>query len=112
MRYRVEGGNDAAVFLGGALAVLVAWIGASTAGYFVGALVADPRAIALDLEMPVFFCAMAVPLWRRGRRTVAWIVAGVVALATEHVVSGWWFVIAGALAGAIVEASLGDRADA
>jgi predicted branched-subunit amino acid permease len=112
MRYRVQGGNDAAVFLGGALAVLVAWIGASTAGYFVGALVADPRAIALDLVMPVFFCAMAVPLWRRGHRTVAWIVAGVVALATEHVVSGWWFVIAGALAGAIVEAFVGGRADA
>jgi predicted branched-subunit amino acid permease len=47
-----------------------------------------------------------------GRRTVAWIVAGVVALATEHVVSGWWFVIAGALAGAIIEAFRGDRADA
>src|SRR5215469_569264 len=33
MRYRAGGGNDAAVFFGGALAVLVAWLGAATAGY-------------------------------------------------------------------------------
>ena len=108
MRYRAEGGNDAAVFLGGALAVLVAWLGAATAGYLMGALVTNPRAIALDLVMPIFFCAMAVPFWRRGRRTVAWVVAGAVALATERILPGWWFVIAGGLAGALVEGFAGD----
>jgi predicted branched-subunit amino acid permease len=111
MRYRADGGNDAGVFLGGALAVLAAWIGASTAGYLMGALVSDPRAIALDLVMPIFFCAMVVPFWRRGRRTMAWIVAGAVALATERLVPGWWFVIAGGLAGALTEA-FGNAADA
>jgi predicted branched-subunit amino acid permease len=111
MRYRADGGNDAAVFLGGALAVLAAWIGAVTAGYLMGALVADPRAIALDLVMPIFFCAMAVPLWRRGRRTLAWGVAGAVALATAHLVSGWWFVIVGAVAGSLVEGFAEDGDD-
>ncbi len=111
MRYRADGGNDAAVFLGGALAVVVAWLGATTAGYLMGALVANPRAIALDLVMPIFFCAMAVPLWRRGRRTLAWGVAGAVALATAHLVSGWWFVIAGALAGSLVEGFAEDGDD-
>jgi len=112
MRYRAEGGNDAAVFLGGALAVLVAWSGAVTAGYLVGALVSDPRAIALDLVMPIFFCAMVVPFWRRGRRTIAWCVAGAVALATERLVPGWWFVVAGGLVGALVEGFFADGADA
>lgn len=112
MRYRADGGNDAAVFLGGALAVMVAWLGASMAGYLMGALVTNPRAVALDLVMPIFFCAMVVPFWRRGRRTVAWVVAGTVALATEHLVPGWWFVVAGGLAGALVEGFFGEAANA
>jgi predicted branched-subunit amino acid permease len=112
MRYRAEGGNDAAVFLGGALAVMVAWIGAVTAGYLMGALVTNPRAIALDLVMPIFFCAMVVPFWRRGRRTVAWCVAGAIALATERLVPGWWFVVTGGLAGALVEGFFAEGANA
>ena len=103
MRYRAQGGNDAAVFLGGGLAVWVAWMSATWVGYLAGALVADPRKIGLDLVLPIFFAAMLVPLWRGGRRALAWAVAGAVALATEHLVSGWWFVITGALAGSIVE---------
>jgi predicted branched-subunit amino acid permease len=111
MRYRAEGGNDAGVFLGGALVVWVGWLSATVAGYLMGALVADPRAIALDLVLPVFFAAMLVPLWRGRRRAIAWGIAGAVALATEHLVSGWWFVITGALAGSIAE-GFEDAADA
>jgi predicted branched-subunit amino acid permease len=112
MRYRAEGGNDAGVFLGGALAVWVAWLFATMVGYLAGALVADPRAIALDLVLPIFFSAMLVPLWRGRRRAIAWGIAGAVALATEHLVSGWWFVITGALAGSIAEGFVEDAADA
>jgi predicted branched-subunit amino acid permease len=103
MRYRAEGGNDAGVFLGGALLVWVGWLSATMVGYLAGALVADPRAIALDLVLPIFFSAMLIPLWRGRRRAIAWGIAGAVALATEHLVSGWWFVITGALAGSIAE---------
>lgn len=103
MRYRAEGGNDAGVFLGGALVVWAAWLTSTTAGWLMGALVADPRAIALDLVLPIFFSAMLVPLWRGRRRALAWGIAGAVALATQHLVSGWWFVITGALAGSIAE---------
>ena len=103
MRYRADGGNDAAVFLGSDLLVWTAWLGATTAGYLLGALVADPRRIGLDLVMPIFFAAMLIPLWRGGRRAMAWGVAGAVALATQQLVPGWWFVIAGALAGSIAE---------
>jgi predicted branched-subunit amino acid permease len=83
--------------------VLVAWISATMAGYLAGTLVADPRAIGLDLVLPIFFAAMVVPLWRGRRRAIAWGVAGLVALATEYFVSGWWFVITGGIAGSVVE---------
>jgi predicted branched-subunit amino acid permease len=112
MRYRAEGGNDAAAVLGGALLVLVAWIAATTVGYELGALVADPRAIALDLVLPIFFTAMLVPLWRGRRRAIGWAIAGLVALATEYLVAGWWFIITGAIAGSIAEGFAEDGADA
>jgi predicted branched-subunit amino acid permease len=109
MRYRAQGGNDAAVFVGGGLMVWLVWIAATTAGHLLGALVTDPRRIGLDLVMPIFFAAMLVPLWRGGRRAFAWGVAGAVALATAHFISGWWFVITGALAGSITEAFVDDK---
>jgi predicted branched-subunit amino acid permease len=108
MRYRAEGGNDAAVFLGGSLLIWATWLSATTAGYLVGALVSDPRRIGLDLVMPIFFAAMLIPLWRGRRRAFAWGVAGAVALATEHLVSGWWFVVTGALAGSLAEGFADD----
>jgi len=111
MRYRARGGNDAGVFLGGALLVWVAWLATTAAGYLMGALIADPRKIALDLVLPIFFAAMLVPLWNGHRRTVAWAVAGAVALATERLIPGWWFVIVGALAGSLAEAFLEEARD-
>ena len=111
MRYRAQGGNDAGVFLGGALVVWAAWLSSTTAGWLMGALVADPRQIALDLVLPIFFSAMLIPLWRGRRRAIAWGIAGAVALATQHLVSGWWFVITGALAGSIAE-GFAEDADA
>jgi predicted branched-subunit amino acid permease len=108
MRYRAEGGNDAAVFLGGSLLIWVTWLSATTAGYLLGALVTDPCRIGLDLVMPIFFAAMLIPLWRGGRRAFAWGVAGAVALLTEHLVSGWWFVVTGAVAGSLAEGFVDD----
>ncbi|MEX0591205.1 MAG: AzlC family ABC transporter permease, partial [Xanthobacteraceae bacterium] len=101
MRYRGEGGSDAAVLLGGSLLILAVWMAATTAGYLLGALVTDPRAIALDLVMPIFFAAMLVPLWRGPARAIPWVVAGAVALLVNYLFGGWWYVVAGALAGSL-----------
>lgn len=101
MRYRREGGADASVLLGGALFFCAAWIAAVSAGYFLGALIANPKAIGLDLVMPIFFTAMLVPLWRGSGNLVPWLTAGAVSLLFYYFVPGWWYVVAGALAGSI-----------
>jgi predicted branched-subunit amino acid permease len=101
MRYRADGGSDAAVLLGGALFTFVFWTVATTAGYLAGSLVPDTRAIALDLVMPVFFAAMLVPLWRGTKRAIPWVVAGLVALLVQQFVAGAWYVLAGSLAGIV-----------
>jgi predicted branched-subunit amino acid permease len=108
MRYRSEGGGDAGVLLGGSVLVLAVWMAATTTGYLLGALVTNPRAIGLDLVMPVFFAAMLVPLWRGPRRATPWAVAGVVALLVYQFVGGWWYVVAGGLAGSIAGGFVDD----
>jgi 4-azaleucine resistance transporter AzlC len=110
MRYRAEGGSDAGVFLGASVLLALAWVGATCVGHIGGLLIADPRRYGIDLVMPIFFAAMLVPLWRGGRASIGWIVAGLVAVAVQQLAGGWWFIVAGALAGSVVGGLLDDRA--
>jgi predicted branched-subunit amino acid permease len=50
-----------------------------------------------------------VPLWRGKRRAIPWVVAGVVALAVNYFVEGWWHVIAGSLAGIVAGGFVDDE---
>jgi 4-azaleucine resistance transporter AzlC len=107
MRYRAEGGNDAAMYLANGVVLFCVWMASTSAGYWLGALVSEPRKLGIDLVMPIFFAVMLIPLWRNSvqkpRRGVAWLIAGGVALAVQYFVPGWWFIIAGAIAGALAE---------
>jgi predicted branched-subunit amino acid permease len=109
IRYRREGGNDAAVLLGSSVAVWLVWVPVTVFGYLAGALIADPRRFGLDLIVPIYFVAMLVPIWPGSRRAIPWAVAGAVALLVERVVPGWWFVICGALAGAVTGGFIDER---
>ena len=110
MRYRGEGGSDAGVLLGSSGLLWVAWMSASTAGYLLGAQISDPRRFGIDLVMPLFFSIMLVPIWRGRRRALAWVAAGVVALVVQQLVGGYWFIVAGALAGSVLGGFLDDAA--
>ncbi|HVX99781.1 MAG TPA: AzlC family ABC transporter permease [Pseudorhodoplanes sp.] len=100
-KYRAEGGGDASVLLGSGLLLWIVWVPATAAGHVLGALIADPRPYGLDQVMSIFFMAMLVPLWRGMRKAIPWCVAGVVALAVQKFVPGYWYLITGALAGSI-----------
>jgi len=108
MRYRSQGGSDAGVLLGSSVLLAVAWIAATCVGHVGGTMIADPRRYGIDLVMPIFFAAMLIPLWRGGRAAIAWIVAGVVAVAVHQLAGGWWFIVAGAVAGSVVGGYLDD----
>ncbi len=101
MRYHREGGWDAGFLLGSSVIFFWLWMTAVSAGYFLGALIANPKAIGLDLVMPIFFAAMLIPLWRGPKNIVPWFTAGAVSLLVYFLVPGWWYVVAGALAGSI-----------
>jgi 4-azaleucine resistance transporter AzlC len=108
LRYRAGGGADAGVLLGSSVLMAVCWVAATCVGHVGGMLIADPRRYGIDLVMPIFFAAMLIPLWRGSRRAVAWIVAGVVAVAVHQLAGGWWFIVAGAVAGSVVGGFLDD----
>lgn len=109
-RYREGGGRDLGVLFGAGITSWVFWVAGTIPGYLLGALVPEPRRFALDLVMPVFFAAMAVPLWK-GLRVSAlpWAVAGIVALAVQALVPGYLFIVAGALAGALTGGLVRER---
>ena len=110
MRYRAAGGNDFGFFLGGAAVTWLIWVIATLPGYLLGAAIGSPQRFGLDVVMPAFFAAMLVPMWRGRSRAFPWAVAGLVALAVDWLTDGYWFLIAGALAGSIAGGLQHERA--
>ena len=101
LRYQREGGSDPGFVIGSAVTCWVVWVASTAPGYWLGAT-DDPYRFGLDMVMPAFFTAMLVSLWQGPRRSIAWIVAGVVAVTAKMLLGGFWYVILGALAGSIV----------
>jgi predicted branched-subunit amino acid permease len=108
MRYRSEGGSDAAVHVGAGLMLWVIWVASAVPGYLLGAFIGDPKRFGFDLMVPIFFAAMFVPIWRGPRRAVGWVIAGLVALLAYYLVPGWWFIVIGALTGSIAGAFIDE----
>lgn len=109
MNYHAKGGRDAAILVGGGLTFWALWAASAAPGYLLGALVSDQKAFGFDVIMPAFFIVMLVPLWRGARRAIPWAVAGGVALLVATFVPGWWFIIAGSLAGGIAGGFVDER---
>lgn len=100
-RYRDHGGADAWFFVGGALVLYLVWLVAAVPGYLLAEQLADPKKYGVDLAMPAFYAAMLVPAWKGLRPAIPWVIAGAVALVVHWLVPGWWFIIVGALSGAV-----------
>jgi predicted branched-subunit amino acid permease len=108
MRYRADGKGDASIYLGAGLAIWSVWVAAVIPGYLLGAFISDPKRFGIDLMLPIFFAAMLVQIWRGPRRAIGWAVAGGVALVVAQLLSGWWFIVIGAVAGSIVGGFVDD----
>lgn len=89
------------VFVGGALVLYLVWLVAAVPGYLLAEQLADPKKYGVDLAMPAFYAAMLVPAWKGFRPAIPWAIAGAVALVVHWLVPGWWFIIVGALSGAV-----------
>ena len=101
IRYQREGGTDPGFVIGSAATCWVVWVASTAPGYWLGAA-ADPYKFGLDMVIPAFFAAMLVSLWQGPRKSIGWAVGGVVAVAADLLLGGFWYLVLGALAGSIV----------
>jgi predicted branched-subunit amino acid permease len=108
MRYRDEGGNDVGFFLGGGLLLWVTWVLTTGIGFMFSSWLTNPRALGVDLLIPCFFAALLVPAWRGVHRALPWLVAGLVAVAVNWFVAGYWYIVAGAISGALAAGALDE----
>jgi 4-azaleucine resistance transporter AzlC len=109
LRYRSEGGANAAAFFASGFVLWLVWIGSTALGHYLGTLVRDPNSLGLDLVLPTFFAVMLIPLWQGARRAISWAVAGASALLASGLIAGWWFIVFGAIAGSIAAGFLDER---
>jgi len=109
MHYHSKGGRDASILVGGGLAFWVLWVASCVPGYLLGAMVTDQKRFGLDVIMPAFFVVMLVPMWRGARAAIPWAIAGAVALLVAALVPGWWFIMAGAIAGSVAGGFIDER---
>lgn len=108
MRYRAEGGSDVSFFLGGGIFLHFVWMASTVAGVVFSNWLTNPRAFGIDLLLPIFFATLLIPAWRGPRRAVPWLVAGLVAVVVQMLVAGYWYIIAGAVSGALSAGLIAD----
>lgn len=111
MMMRLEGKReqgDVGPFIGAAIVLWSVWLVSTIPGWWLGALVGDPRTYGLDLVMLIFFGCMLIPMWKGRRRARPWFVALIVALITQRLVDGQIYILVGSLAGAFAGAFLDE----
>ena len=94
---------DAAFMLGAGLVVFVTWVGATVGGRMTGTVIPDLSSWGLDFAFVSVFLALLVWLGqgKQIRALIPWAVAAVVAIAGHRLLPGNWYVLLGAVAGAL-----------
>ena len=109
LRYRREGGADVGYLFGSGLTIWLFWVPATAIGQIFGSLLVDPKRFGVDLIVPLYFVALLAPTLELSRRSLSWILAGTTAVAVYYLLPGHWYVIVGALTGAIVAGFMRDE---
>lgn len=87
--------------LGGGVLLYLFWSFGTLMGLFGGGAIAQPEKYALDFAFTAVFTALAVSMWQGKRDVLPWVVAGGLALISEHFLPGKWYIIIGGLGGSI-----------
>ena len=108
-RHYAGGGRDYGMAIGSHVPLYLSWVGTTALGYVAGALIARPERYGLDLVLPLVFTTVLVPMMRRASRVAPFVIAALVAIVTSWLAPGW-FIVTGALAGALSAALIDEAA--
>ncbi|MBE0496828.1 MAG: hypothetical protein IBX45_10480 [Campylobacterales bacterium] len=89
--------------------MVLMWNASTVAGYLLGGFIAEPEKYALDFAFTAIFLALAFLMFRGKESLLPWTIAAVVASVAEAVIPGKFYIVLGALAGALSAAFLGKN---
>ncbi len=92
--------------LGGGLCVQAAWCAGTMAGHRLGAVISNPEQFGLDFAFVAVFTALVFSFWRGKQDLVPWLVTALLAIVTEKLIPGKWYILVGGLGGALATALL------
>jgi 4-azaleucine resistance transporter AzlC len=90
--------------LGGGLCVQAAWCSGTLLGHRLGAVISHPERFGLDFAFIAVFTALVFSFWHGKKDLLPWLVTALLALVTERLIPGKWYIIAGGVGGALVAA--------
>jgi len=93
-----SGDDDAAIVIGGGLALWICWMVGTGMGLAMSSTPVDPSLLGFDVTMAAFFTAMLIGNQRASGPAAAALVGAVVAIVTMPFVPTGWQVILGAVA--------------
>lgn len=93
-------------YMGLAVVIYIPWVLASLVGGMLGGLIGDPRAIGLDVLLPVYFLGIVIGFRKRDNFLPVVVASAVVAIVAYRIVGSPWHVSIGALAGVALAALL------
>lgn len=95
--------------LGGGLCVQAAWCTGTLLGHGLGAVITEPERYGLDFSFVAVFTALVFSFWKGRSDLLPWLTAAAVAVGSELLLPGKWYIICGGIAGAVVAACLSDK---
>ncbi|THB73526.1 MAG: branched-chain amino acid ABC transporter permease [Desulfobulbaceae bacterium] len=90
--------------LGGGLCVQTAWCGGTMIGHRLGAIIQNPEQYGLDFAFVAVFTALVFSFWEGKKDILPWLVAAIVALISESMLPGKWYIVCGGISGALIAA--------
>jgi len=95
--------------LGGGLCVQTAWCAGTMAGHRLGAVISNPEQFGLDFAFVAVFTALVFGFWRGRQDLLPWLITALLAIATEKLVPGKWYILTGGVGGALLTALLPQK---
>ncbi len=96
-----KGNASVSFLLGGGVCLLLVWCSGTLLGHGLGAAIKNPEAFALDFAFIAVFTALTVSLWRGKEDIAPWIVAAILAVISEKLLPGKWYIVIGGIGGAL-----------
>ena len=97
-----KNGTDPYFLFGGGLLLLCAWSSGTLGGNLLGSFISQPEKYALDFAFVAVFAALTLSLWRGRGDGLPWAGAIVLALVSERLLPGKWYIVIGGVGGALV----------